>query len=1665
VNANANQGYSLGGLILNVSGKVIANYWLNHIYAPEIGEAHRAGDLHIHDLDMLAGYCAGWSLRTLLAEGFNGIPGKVEAKPPKHLSSAVGQMVNFLGTLQNEWAGAVSFSVHPKETIVLKDKFDNIQVRRIGEFCDSFIEKYDGQQINGISIVNIKEEGFRALSFNKDGVVEWKPVTKTIRHHVTDPLHILKTNKGMLCVSKNHSVFSLDKHIYVGPKSKEILGLFVVKEKISSTELKSKAAELNIRSPIKLIEGLHSKKLIDSRMIRDENGKVWFAIYCAKFQNGLVLKKTKELMPEKEVKTKKTDVSNVAALFQVELEARDEIDLYQVIRENEYLKNNTIIYLDNPEHFKDQVFQNGSLRTVLLRLNKTRSYLRGTLSLGWVPFDIYDEYQGDYEGEIQIGKKRGGDKYPRFLIGKQLENIIKLIAWYLSEGHTTSTGIGITQFNEGFVEEIKFLLDELNAVYSINLSKKLPRKRSFVVGGYLGFFIKTLGGKYADNKQIPSFVFNVSRKNKEKFFRELIKGDGYKRDKGFAYVSTSNLLITGLNLILLDLGYRTSIKTRFEENFEEKVVGPCNSANDGEYLTRYDLIIHENHDAVWPHNDFESAIIHENVAFNSKAPYEYDLSVEDNESFVGGVGLFALHNSTVDTYLAPLVRNDKLSYKKVKQGIQELIYNLNVPSRWGCVPLDTEILTKDGWKLKDEISTADKIYGFQNGNIIDDEILALNEYDFDGELIAFSNRSQEQLLTPNHRVLRLGYNDNKEKFFVDEASALFEAKSPVNVPVAGLMLQEDYAISDDLIRQNALQEELQINILRKCSERQIKLFIETCIQEDGKSFATKDNNIKDGLQELAVLVGYETEVVEYRSSDNDLYYIMVFTKGSAKVTLTNQKKVNYKGKVWCPTTGSSYWIARRKGSVFITGNSQTPFTNLTFDWVCPEDLRDQIPYIGGEEMPFSYGDLQVEMDMINRAFIEVMTEGDAKGRIFTFPIPTYNITPDFPWDSPNTDLLFNMTARYGLPYFQGFINSDLKPNMVRSMCCRLQLDLNELLKRGNGLFGSSEQTGCYDDETEVFTNNGWKFFKDVIDTDLALSMDMGNCVPEFVNIDSSYEYDFNGDLIHFESLRVDLLVTPNHRMIYKDRDHSVQVKTAQQIQQYRTFDIPNNRPINRTKTEAFFVLPELRIRNRFYPEVRISYELWAEFMGFYLSEGYCDKKETSEKTKQYRIIISQTKESFKKDIERILDQLPFAYSKFDNGYQLDNKPLCLYLRQFGCHDEKFIPPDLKEQSCEVLANLWNALIKGDGHKRKDRSHVETYWTTSLRLVEDIREILIYMGFNSSCQIQKKKDSFIRGRLISKENQKDCFVITKITKSCNSVMADRTTTVPYQGKVYCLEVKHGSLLVRRKGHINWCGNSLGVVTINCARLGYLYKGDETGLYQRLDTLLELGRDSLEVKREVIQQYMDNGLFPFTKRYLGTLRNHFSTLGVNGINEMIRNFSNDQYDIASEWGKAFAVRLLEHIRARMVEFQEKTGHMYNLEATPAEGTTYRFAKEDKKRYPDIIQAGTSDRPYYTNSSQLPVGFTDDPFEALALQDELQTKYTGGTVLHLYMNERISNAQACKNLVRRVLENYSLPYITVTPTFSICPVHGYLDGEYEFCPLCDEDKLSHKVKNDEK
>lgn len=246
-------------------------------------------------------------------------------------------------------------------------------------------------------------------------------------------------------------------------------------------------------------------------------------------------------------------------------------------------------------------------------------------------------------------------------------------------------------------------------------------------------------------------------------------------------------------------------------------------------------------------------------------------------------------------------------------------------------------------------------------------------------------------------------------------------------------------------------------------------------------------------------------------------------------------------------------------------------------------------------------------------------------------------------------------------------------------------------------------------------------------------------------------------------------------------------------------------------------------------------------------------------------------------------------------------------------------------------------------------------------------------------------------------------------------------------------------------------SLGVVTINMAALGYRFKGDQDGLIRELDRLMDIASSTLEKKRAFVQQMYDRGLYPYTSRYLPFLRNHFSTIGVNGMNEMVANFSGDAFDLTVPEGIDMALGILDHMRAHLVAYQEQTGNLYNLEATPAEGTTYRFAKEDKKRFPDIIQAGSGENIYYTNSSQIPVDFTDDPFEALELQNELQCKYTGGTVLHLYMSEKLSSADAARAFLKKVLTNYRLPYVTLTPVFSVCDTHGYLSGEQPECPQC--------------
>ena len=385
--------------------------------------------------------------------------------------------------------------------------------------------------------------------------------------------------------------------------------------------------------------------------------------------------------------------------------------------------------------------------------------------------------------------------------------------------------------------------------------------------------------------------------------------------------------------------------------------------------------------------------------------------------------------------------------------------------------------------------------------------------------------------------------------------------------------------------------------------------------------------------------------------------------------------------------------------------TQAPFSNITLDWVVPNDLKNLQAIIGGKEMDFTYGDCQKEMDMINKAFIEIMIEGDANGRGFQYPIPTYSITRDFDWsETENNKLLFEMTAKYGTPYFSNYINSDMEPSDVRSMCCRLRLDLRELRKKSGGFFGSGESTG----------------------------------------------------------------------------------------------------------------------------------------------------------------------------------------------------------------------------------------------------------------------------------------------------------------------------------------------------------SIGVVTINMPRIAYLSK-TEAEFYKRLDNLMDIAARSLNTKRTVITKLLEQGLYPYTKRYLGTFNNHFSTIGLIGMNEVGLNAAWLRADLTDPKTQRFTRDVLNHMRERLSDYQEKYGDLFNLEATPAESTTYRFAKHDKEQYPDIITANMNGTPYYTNSSHLPVGFTEDVFSALDIQDDLQTLYTSGTVFHAFLGEKLPDWKAAAALVRKIAENYKLPYYTMSPTYSVCKDHGYLTGEQFTCPIC--------------
>jgi len=732
---------------------------------------------------------------------------------------------------------------------------------------------------------------------------------------------------------------------------------------------------------------------------------------------------------------------------------------------------------------------------------------------------------------------------------------------------------------------------------------------------------------------------------------------------------------------------------------------------------------------------------------------------------------------------------------------------------------------------------------------------------------------------------------------------------------------------------------------------------------------------------------------------------------------------------------------------------QSPFTNITMDLTVPSYMTDEPAIIGGDLTDDNFIDFADEMDMVNHAFAEIMHEGDAKGRPFTFPIPTYNITKDFNWNNDGLDPVWEMTAKYGVPYFSNFINSDMKPDDARSMC-PLAGDEKVLIKssRGRGVEYSSIRN--------IYEGNGHQ---------------------------ENYEIYSDGKFIKGKFNKWD-----NQKMLKIKLENGHEIKMSQ----YHLNYILNNQECNK---ELVLKAKELK------PGMYLPYSLsryegeggskdLGYFVGAYAGDGSLDG-DTS--------VVFSLENNYKQKIINKLIKISKQY--FGANYTLknyeDTKLVTLKIHSKAAVGLVRDYVTNKERNKHYLARIFSTskeFRKGvlEGHYNTDGGNRHRIYTSSPKMVETLNMLAATLGTTTSIYKDDRE-----GRLGNEPNYAVLFYQLNreeygniwFKKNDKLWIKIKEITPIRKSSAYCFEVKNGEPVftvgttgilthncrlrldnreLRKRGGGLFGANpktgSVGVVTINMARLGYLSKG-EKDFFERLDGLMDIAKQSLEIKREIIENLTFSGLHPYSRFYLTDVKktfgeywkNHFSTIGLIGMNDGLLNFMNKS--IADKEGKVFAEKVLDHMRDKMADFQIETGNIFNLEATPAEGASYRLARIDKANYPDIRTYnqekynggnGSKIEPYYTNSTQLPVGYTNDVFEALELQDSLQCKYTGGTVLHIFLGEESPSPTAAKKLIKKVAENYSLPYYTLTPTFSVCPDHGYIAGKHQTCPTCKGD-----------
>ena len=850
---------------------------------------------------------------------------------------------------------------------------------------------------------------------------------------------------------------------------------------------------------------------------------------------------------------------------------------------------------------------------------------------------------------------------------------------------------------------------------------------------------------------------------------------------------------------------------------------------------------------------------------------------------------------------------------------------------------------------------------------------------------------------------------------------------------------------------------------------------------------------------------------------------------------------------------------------------QTPFTNITMDLTVPNHFKDQPVIIGGEMKDRSYGEFQEEMDLINKAFAEVMMAGDSKGRVFSFPIPTYNITPDFDWDNPVLNPVWEMTAKYGIPYFCLYEKTKIITNNGIKEIGKLEIDNDKVLG----------EDGKFYSINHYIKNTHSEYIKIITENRKTIKCSKNHKFPTQNGIKKAKNLTIDDQLKEFNKK---IIFENGFELSYQNQSFfNIYNKTGENIK-FSIIDEKNKdqfyflKPTNR----EFKKIKEFTFeKNRFQTtlkEIKIPKSLDEdifEIIGQLLGDGYLPKNKNNitlvSNDDEIINYFSQTVKS-KFDLEVPIYQA--GNSETCKEANINSKMFNEYLRhiglKFGRGNEKEIPSIIYYRTEKEIGSLLRGIFDTDGSISINNggNPIISLTLKNRKIMQQILELLMFLGITPYYKNKKNKYGFIRihgskninlfkekinfrikrkadklkikqsnkpnlgDKILTKEQslqeygkdhrrykENDTFRVKKsadgiylfvedviennnyvsikslrrenkkintvdinvnneshlflleneiISHNSNFVNSDMD---PEDARSMCCRLRLDNRELRKRGGglfgANPMTGSIGVVTLNMPRIGYLAE-DKEDYMNRVYELMDIAKESLEIKRKVLENLTEQGLYPYSKFYLRNIKkrfdeywkNHFNTIGINGMNESLENFMGE--NITEEKAHQFTIEVMEKMKSRMREYQEETENLYNLEATPAESTSYRLARLDKERFGNDIIAANESRvrendaePYYTNSTHLPVGYTDDIFDALEIQDDFQIEFTGGTVFHGFLGERLNGIKSTKKLVKRIAANFKLPYYTITPTFSICPVHGYLPGEHKYCPKCEAEE----------